>query len=245
MTKLSKALLAAGLSAALAACGGGGDDSATVPASPSEPDSPPTAPTVTPADAAAKSVKASYDFAKGLIDDLDNQSSPGQLALAGDAIAELLEDIQENDDLSTKDREDFLSKITSLQDALDGINRNVATTGSWENSIRSYTVSGNMRALPDSVDAGISTLRTTRGGISFRYNGTPTSGTPVSGLPSGWIGSSHQRNYADGRVDSGRIFADRPSAPETWEWDDLWNQQAVRPNSFLGGEPLVNLTLSW
>ena len=246
MTKFPKALAAAGLAAVLVGCGGGGGDSTSAPPSPSEPTQPP-APTPTDAKRAAERVMTSYDAAEALVNSLNNQSSEAERKLANNAIEDFREDIQESDDLSTEDRSNFLSKLTDLRRDLNRIDTAAATIDKWETSIMGYNISPDMERLPDRVGKkhpGTSILTTTRSGISFTYDGTPEPGTPVSGLPSGWTGTSHKRNYADGRVDSGKIFSDLPSAPESWEWDDLWNQQAVRPNSFLGGVPLAGLGFS-
>ena len=236
MTKLSKALVVAGLSAALVGCGGGSDSpEATTTTTTTETDPDTTAPD---AAAAKKRVKASYDVARELVAGLNNRSSEDQQTRANGAVESFREEIQKNPNLSPKDQKYFLGKLKDLQRDLTGIDVIVIDTTQFNNGMRGYIVSPDMTILPDRRGGGDSTLTTTRDGITFTYDGTPAPGKPVSGLPDGWIGSSHQRNYANARRDSGRIFSDRPSAPETWEWDDFWNQQSTRPNSFLAGLPL-------
>ena len=186
-------------------------------------------------------VMAAYNTAKTLLDNLNNQSTSTAVGEARGAIAEFREAIQNAPNLTEEQQEKYNNDLIALNRGIDQVQGRIDNAFAWENGMNGYSLSTNMTGLPDRISGapdptGVgfpndTTLTSTRNAnetaISLTYDTTPLPATPVtSGLESGWTGASFRRNYANGRIDSGRFFSNLGGDESTeWEWDDFWNQQ--------------------
>ena len=176
--KFSKALLAAGLAAALVGCGGG---SSTTPMAGDEPAEP------TAAEEATKKIEASYATAKSLVDALSPTSGDVQKDAAESAVNDLRSLVSTTVDLSAAERTQFDTNINML---LTSITTNttpeppappappVQPTPSdvrntaWYNQLSPDTLDGLSMTWPDS-------------------NTLTGKKTTVTGLPAGWEGMDY------------------------------------------------------
>ena len=116
--KLPKALLAAGLAAALVGCGGGSSTTTTTEPQPTEP----TAPAgPTPAETAAGKIQASYNIAKGLVDGLTVTSTEAEIKSARDQAIELQNQIAAETDLDSEASAKFTTDATMLLTSIRSI----------------------------------------------------------------------------------------------------------------------------
>ena len=227
MTKLSKALLAAGLSAALVGCGGGGSETTriddggqrtppggtaktltlasvrgvtpstqalTIPAGETVeltggyhsltcphngPDCEVTVSgdtvtytggdliaSVTPKGQMAnnaqtpnqtddQAVKAAYETAKGLVDNLNNQSDARAVNGASEAVSTFQQVLQSASNLTAEQRKKYEGYIVSLQGGISQVQGRIASASTWETALNAYTLSNNMLGLPDRTLAGV------------------------------------------------------------------------------------------
>ena len=116
--KLPKALLAAGLAAALVGCGGGSSTTTTTEPQPTEP----TAPAgPTPAETAAGKIQASYNIAKGLVDGLTVSSTEAEIKSARDRAIELQNQIAAETDLDSEASAKFTTDASMLLTSIRSI----------------------------------------------------------------------------------------------------------------------------
>ena len=182
--KFSKALLAAGLAAALVGCGGGSSTTTMAGGEPTDP---------TAAESAAQqTLQVSYDTAKRRVDALSPSSGASQKKAAQDAVDVLGSLINTTVDLSDADKEKFSDYVETLSKNIDTKTAPVMTDGtdddrsstatatarSWLRGVSTHTL-GNVPSWPPATKlAGPTTNPSIRDGwtvTSYDYeNGTTT-----------------------------------------------------------------------
>ena len=237
--KFSKALLAAGLAAALVGCGGGSSNTPTpAPMADGMGGDMPPASDSTAAEEAAKKIQASYDTVKGLVDGLTVDSDTEQIKSVRAQANDLLSDIRTTTDL--EDRSGFTTKANDLLAAIAKVEQDIKEaademareemmmnqSNAWKTALSTHSLDTIGTAWP-TTDIGSRT------------------GSRVPGLTDGWTG----RNYeypASGQEEQGKTFmktVTKMTPGITLRWDDLAVEAAKTNRSsviddFLGGSEI-------
>ena len=230
--KFSKALLAAGLAAALVGCGGG--SSTTM-----NPDSDGSMTEPTAAETAAEKVRISYTSAKNLVDALSPNSGDVQKDAAESAVNEFRKLVSTTVDLSAADRTTFNNNVNMLLTDFKANTTETTTSTAqptpsdprndlWYKAVKDHTP----------VDPG-----PTNWPSDDVLVGTQTN---VTGLPEGWEGTNYE--YEEGATnEQGKTFkktVTRMTPGITMRWDKVVLEAAKTNrnsdiNNFLGGPGLT------
>ena len=233
--KFSKALLAAGLAAALVGCGGG---SSTTTMNGSGSMTEPTA-----AETAAKQVDASYTTAKSLVDALSPTSGDVQKKAAQDAVNDLRNLISTTVDLSDAKRTTSLSNVNTLFASITTKTISPKTTPpaqptepevrntAWYNKLSRDSLDKLSKAWPDS-------------------NTLSGKKTPVTGLPAGWEGMDYSYSNTtttastdeQGKTFKKEVVKPTPEIELTWEQvarEAAKTNRSSLINDYLGGPGLM------
>ena len=216
-SKFSKALLAAGLAAALVGCGGG---SSTTPMADGMGEDMPSDST--------KQIEASYATAKSLVDALSPTSGDVQKDAAESAVNDLISLVSITVDLSAAERTEFDTNINML---LASITTNTTPEPTPPSAPPVQPTPADVRSTawynqlsPDTLD-----------GLSMKWPDSNTlSGkkTPVTGLPAGWEGMDYSYSNVTATMatdEQGKTFMKNVTkmTPEiTMRWDQLAKEQA-------------------
>ena len=227
--KFSKALLAAGLAAALVGCGGG---SSTTMGDDMPPPSDSTA-----AEEAAQTLQVSYDIAKRRVDELLPTSGASQKKAAQDAVDALDSLINTTVDLSDADKEKFSGYVETLSISIDTKNATVMTDDSDE-TMPTADASAWLRGVPTATSTPLGEWPP-----ATRLAG-PTTNPDIR---DGWTVTSY--DYDDGTTthEEGKTFmktVTRMTPGITMRWDEVVLEAAKANRSsvidtFLGGPRLV------
>ena len=224
--KFSKALLAAGLAAALVGCGGG---SSTTPMADGMGEDMPPASDSTAAEEAAKKIQASYDTVKGLVDGLTVDSDAEQIKSVRAQANDLLSDIRTTTDL--EDRSGFTTKANELLAAIAKVE---ADQKAAADELASETMRMNQR---NAWKTALSTHSLDTIGTAWPTDviGSRT-GSTVGGLSDGWTGRNYEYPLS-GLEEQGKTFmknVTKVTQPLSVRWDTLANHQADNPADYLG-----------
>ena len=236
--KFSKALLCAGLAAALVGCGGGssttamnGGGSMTEPTEPTEP---------TETDA----LDRTYETVKSLVDGLSADSSVADFTEAKSARTALLNRLLAVTDVSQEKQADLNTKLDTLKTAIEEQEKARATKIAAEaENTKNKRIAG---LLPSAWYKAVKDHDPVNPG-TFPDNdvliGTKTN---VTGLPEGWTGMNYE--YEEGASnEQGKTFkktVTRMTPGITMRWDEVVLEAAKTNrnsaiNDFLGGPGLT------
>ena len=232
--KFSKALLCAGLAAALVGCGGG-SSTTTMDGSGSM-----TEPTA--ADTAAAAIQASYEFVSGLVDALSDKSSAEQVTSVRGQVNSFLDQVRTAADLSSAKRNEFTTNGTMLLTTITTKTTpepTPPTTPPTETEVRNTAWYDELS--PNSLDA-----LTKKWPDSNTLSGKKT---PVTGLPAGWEAMDYSYSNVTTTTtttatdEQGKTFSKnvvRPTSEIELRWDEVALEAAKSNrssviNDYLGG----------
>ena len=229
--KFSKALLAAGLAAALVGCGGGSSTTTMAGGEPTDP---------TAAESAAQqTLQVSYDTAKRRVDALSPSSGASQKKAAQDAVDVLGSLINTTVDLSDADKEKFSDYVETLSKNIDTKTAPVMTDGTDDDTSSTAT------ATARSWLSGVSTSRL--GNVPNWPLATTLAGpTPNPDLRDGWTVMNY--DYLRGTTrEKGKTFSMEvekvtPGITRTWAELAALSQLPDRGdviNNYLGGDKIM------
>ena len=242
--KFSKALLCAGLAAALVGCGGGSSTTTMATGSEGSDEMPPE---LTPAETAAKKIQASYDTVKGLVDALSDTSGDVQKESVTSQVNAFLSQVRTTTDLSAADRTKFTTSGNML---LTSIKTNTTPeptpppaqptepdlrNTAWYNELSPNSLDELTKKWPDS-------------------NTLSGKKTPVTGLPAGWTGMDYSYSNTTTTTatdEQGKTFSKnvvKPTREIKLRWDDVALEAAKTNrisliNDFLGGTEITIQTI--
>ena len=230
--KFSKALLAAGLAAALVGCGGGSSN--TTMADPPAPKPTPD-PGPTPAEVAANTVQRVYDAANAQVTGLTVDSSTSDIADARTAVSDLRKALS-TPNLSSEKTEDFNTKANNLSAMITQKETDIANAETRRQNELS------MMAKTDSWMAGISNPTLSAIGMWPQAAIDAGAATPVKDVRKGW--DVHGYEYTKGGMDEhGKTFKmEKTSTTDSVEvdWKILAYLQTEDPEDFLGKDVLMS-----